>query len=64
MLLSLSWLPVLIALVALVLALYLKRATIRRNDLVAFAIGAVVLFLLLLGALNVLHFPHVAVHLF
>ncbi len=64
MLLSLSWLPVLLALVAFLFALYLKRATIRRNDLFAFAIGAAVLFLLLTGAFNALHVPHVAVHLF
>lgn len=64
MLLSTSWLPVLIALVALLIALYLKRATIRTSELVALAIGAAVLFLLLTGAFHALHLPDFALHLF
>ena len=64
MLLSSSWLPVLIALVALLLALYVKRTTLRNGDLVVLVVGAVVLFLVLSGALNALHLPHFAIHLF
>ena len=64
MLLSSSWFPVLIALVSFLLALYVKRTTLRNGDLVALVVGAVVLFLVLSGALNALHLPHVAIHLF
>ena len=64
MLLSSSWLPVLITFLVLLYALYLKRETFRTGDLVAFAVGAVVLFLVLSGAFNALHLPHFAIHLF
>lgn len=62
--LSSSWLPVVVALVALLFALYLKRTTLRNSDLVALVVGAVVLFLVLSGAFNALHLPTIAVRLF
>ena len=61
---SSSQLPVLIALVAFVFALYVKRETLRSSDLIALAIGATVLFLVLSGALNALHFPSFVLRLF
>ena len=62
--LSLSWLPTLVALCAFLLVLYLKRATIRTSELVAFALVAVVIFLFLTGAFNAFHLPNIALHLF
>ena len=62
--LSSSWLPTLVAVFVFLLALYYKRATFRTTDIVAFALVATVLFFLLSDALNALHLPNVAIHLF
>ena len=59
-----SQLPIVIALVAFMLALYIKRTSISTRDLVAFALCAGVLFLLATGALHALHVPNIALHLF
>lgn len=61
--LSLEQLPMMVALVAFVLALYAKRDTIRTRDLFAFALMAVLAFSLLTGAFNALHLPHLSFHL-
>ena len=62
--LSSSWLPTVVALVAFLLALYYKRTSIRDTDIVAFALVAAVVFFLLTGALNAVHLPNFALHLF
>ncbi len=62
--LSLSWLPTLVALCLFLLTLYYKRATIRTNELAAYALVTLVIFLLLSGAFNALHLPNIALHLF
>ena len=62
--LSLSSLPTILAVLAFLLALYYKRETICNSDLLAFALVAAVVFLLLTGALNALHLPNFALHLF
>jgi len=61
--LSLEHLPMIVAFVVLLLALYAKRATIRTPDIIAFALAAVLVFALLTGAFNALHLPHLAFHL-
>ena len=60
---SLEQLPMLIALIAFVLTLVLKRNTIRTRDLFAFALLATLVFGLLTGAFNALHLPHLVYHL-
>jgi len=62
--LSSSWLPTIVAAIAFLLTLYYKRATIRTTDIIAFVLVAAVAFLLLTGALNALHLPNIALHLF
>ncbi len=62
--LSLSSLPMLIAVALLFLALYYKRATLRTSELLAFALVAAVVFFLLTGALDAFHLPNFALHLF
>lgn len=60
---SFEQLPMMVALVAFVLALIAKRHTIRSRDFVAFVLMATLIFALLTGALNTLHVPHFAFHL-
>ncbi len=60
--LSLEHLPMIVAFVALLLALYVKRETIRTRDTIAFALMAVLVFALMTGAFNAFHLPHVAFH--
>jgi len=59
---SFEQLPMMVALVAFLLALIAKRNTIRISDIVAFVLMATLAFALLTGAFNLLHVPHFAFH--
>ncbi len=61
--LSLDHLPMIVAFVVLLLALYAKRNTIRTRDLFAFALMAVLVFVFMTGAFTALHVPHFAFHI-
>lgn len=53
-----------IAALLLLTALYIKRRTITNRDAIAFGLVAIVVFLVLSGALNAIHVPALSIHLF
>ena len=61
--LSPSDVPMIVACLVLLYVLYRKRHTFKTRDMLAGVLLAVLVFLVLSGALNLLHVPDVTMHL-
>lgn len=53
-----------IAVILLLGALYIKRRTITNREAIAFGLAAILIFLVLSGAVNAIHAPSLSIHLF
>lgn len=53
-----------IAAVLLLVALFVKRHAITNREVIAFGLAAILIFLVLSGAINALHAPSFSIHLF